>query len=268
MRTNEIKIQSQFVPRLARGIAYAEGCFETCRVVQGKVFQQNLHEQRLQKAMAAYGWHIEQNTLSVWFSHAINAAAKQGDDILLRLTVAGGEADWGLFAEQTPSFYVQMMPVKPRQPVHLKAVQWPFPLHEKYAKFTSDYAQGLRATQLWKDKLAEHQQALVCSEHSMVLGTLTSNIALYREGQWHTPQGMGILCGIVRNDLLQQGVLHETPCPISWLDDCEAMACLNSGVFVQKVVSINQRVLDTEHHAYLLLTDALRGQVGVKINVE
>ena len=268
MRMNEIKIVSQFLPKMERGIAYGEACFETLRVYQGKVFQCKSHQYRLQQAMAAYGWDMEIEALSQWFESSIKASYRYGDDVLMRFTVSGGDAAWGLLPAQgqQPSFYVQAMPMQKRGKVQLQSVIWPFALHEKYAKFSSDYAEGLRARQIWKSSIAGDSQALVCSNHGEVLSTLTSNIALYRQGQWHTPQGLGILKGIVREYLVQKEVLSEAVCPVSWLDDCEVMVCINSGVFVQAVSHINARVLPRQHHAYAILTHALAGESGVYID--
>ena len=268
MRMNEIKIVSQFVPRLDRGLGYAEACFETFCVYKGNVFQAHAHQLRLQEAMAAYGWDIALNMLSDWFEESIEYAGKLGENVLVRLTVSGGDAAWGMLPSkpQPPSFYVQAMVVQSRAPAVLKSVLWPFALREKTAKFTSDYAEGLRAMQLWKASLKAKEQALVCSEAGMLLSTLTSNIALYREGQWYTPSGLGVLQGIVRQYLLDKDILIEASCPIAWLDDCEAMVCLNSGVFVQPVSHINGRALVLEHAAQRVLMDAFAGEAGVYID--
>jgi len=95
MRPYEIKITET----LDRGLAYAESCFETCRVVRGEIFSLPAHVQRLQTGMKAFGWDVSSERVAHWFQLAIQAAAAKGDDLLLRLTVSGGEASWGFDGE-------------------------------------------------------------------------------------------------------------------------------------------------------------------------
>jgi len=258
MRMNEIKI----VKQLDRGLAYAEACFETFRVMNGHVFQQAEHQYRLQKGLQSYALKCTDDELQGWFEQAIAAAVKQGDDILLRMTVSAGMTDWGLCIQQCqPYVQIQMMPFQDRQALHLQSVLWPFPLREKQVKYTADYAESLRAIQQWK--LDDPMQALILSDDNHVLSTLTANIAIYRQNKWFTPHGLGILDGIVRRFLVHQGMLIESRCPDVWLEDCEAIICMNSGVFLQPVDSINDRVLDTSHAAISSLKDAFQGLLGV-----
>jgi len=254
---NEIKI----VEQLDRGLAYAEACFETFRVLNGHVFQQAEHQQRLKYGLKNYGLICTDDELENWFEQAIFAAEKQGDDILLRMTVSGGDAAWGLLVQKPqPHVQIQMMPSVERKALHLQSVIWPFPLREKKVKYTADYAESLRAIQLWR--LDNPMQALICSDSGNVLSTLTANIAIYRQGQWFTPQGLGILHGIVRQFLLEKGLLIEVAGPSVWLDDCEALVCMSSGVFVQPVASLNARMLDVNHPAMSKLFSAFEGMSG------
>jgi len=255
---NEIKIVTQ----LDRGLAYAEACFETFCVVDGEVFEQAEHMQRLQRGLHAYGLECSENDLKDWFNQAIIAATQQAENMLVRLTVSGGEAAWGLLPNDEAKLYVQvqMLPHIKHKALHLASVYWPYPLREKTAKYTADYAESLRAIQQWG--LDNPMQALICSLDNHVLSTLTANIALYRDGQWWTPKGLGILSGVVRQFFIRYGILHETICPEKWLDDCEAIVCLNSGQLVQSVASVNQRDLDINHTAISELLTVLHGVSG------
>jgi len=258
MRMNEIKIVGQ----LDRGLAYAEACFETFRVLDGYIFQQTEHQQRLQYGLESYGLICTDDELENWFEQAVSAANMQGDDMLVRMTVSGGDAGWGLLLKNIqPYVQIQMLPAGVRKPLYLQSVVWPFPLREKKVKYTADYAESLRATQQWK--LDASLQALICSGDGNILSTLTANIAIYRQGQWFTPQGLGILHGTVRQFLLEKGILSEAICPVAWLDDCEAVACMNSGVFVQSVMLLNARKLDVNHPAIGKLFTAFDGLLGV-----
>ncbi len=258
MRINEIKIVTQ----LDRGLAYAEACFETFRVLDGHVFQQAEHQQRLQDGLETYGLICTGSRLKNCFKQAISEASLQGNDMLVRMTVSAGAADWGLLLKDAqPHVQVQIIPSVARQALHLQTVLWPFPLREKSVKYTADYAESLRAVVQWK--LDNPMEALICSDAGYVLSTLTANIAIYRHGQWFTPQGLGVLSGVVRQFLLDDGVLIESDCPSSWLNDCEAMVCMNSGLFVQPVISVNGRDLYVNHPAIGKLVDAFEDTLGV-----
>jgi len=254
----------QFTNTLDRGLAYAESCFETWRVVHGHVFLMVKHQQRLQLAMGLLGWQVDDAVVEDWFNQASEAAMHAADDVLVRMTISAGEAAWGLLPQdvQDLEVYVQLMPSQKRSALQLQAVVWRFPRYEKLAKFTADYAMMLRAMQTWKAELARGQQPLLCQQGD-IMHSLTANVLLYRQGQWWTPDGLGILNGVVQGYLLAQGVLQACVCPTSWLDDCEAMACCNSGVFVQPVASINGRNLNIEHVAFAALYAALAPKKGV-----
>ncbi|MDQ6974805.1 MAG: aminotransferase class IV [Mariprofundaceae bacterium] len=256
----------QYNDTLDRGLAYAESCFETWRVVNGDVFLLLAHQQRLQQGMALFGWDVSLQVIQMWFEEVNQAAMQEGNDRLIRMSLSAGEAAWGLFAKATSSLkvYVQTMPSLKRPDVHLHAVEWMFPRYEKLAKCTLDYSFELRAMQQWKATLPAGRQALIC-QHGEVMHSLTANILLYRQGQWWTAQGLGILSGVVQTFLCQQGLVKGGRCPVAWLDDCEAMACTNSGVFLQAVSSINGRDLDVKHQAFDALYMALKREQGVAL---
>jgi len=65
--------------------------------------------------------------------------------------------------------------------------------------------------------------------------------------------------------LLAEGAIVEAACPHAWLTTCEAMACINSGVFIQPVVSIDGRLLDANHKALEPLFEALAKERGVRL---
>ncbi|MDQ6994849.1 MAG: aminotransferase class IV [Mariprofundaceae bacterium] len=249
---------------LDRGLAYAESCFETWRVLNGDVFLLSKHQQRLQQAMRLLGWDVSLSVIQTWFDHAHQTAMQQGNDMLIRLSVSAGEAAWGLLPKQEPllNVYVQTMPAMKRAPLHLQSVEWMFPRYEKIAKLSMDYGFELRAMQQWKENLKPPKQALIC-QNSEVMHSLTANVFLYRQGQWWTAKGLGILSGVVQGFLLEQGLVQGIVCPQAWLNDCEAMACSNSGVFLQPVQSINGRDLDVKHQALDALYAALSHEKGV-----
>jgi len=251
---------------LNRGLAYAESCFETWRVVHDDVFLIDKHQQRLQQAMRLLGWDIPLPLIQTWFEQANATAMQQTDDALIRMTISAGEAAWGLLPKALENLHidVQIMPAVQRDPCQLQCVEWMFSREEKQAKLTADYAMILRAMQQWKSHLNIGQQPLIC-QHGDIMHALTANILIYRQGQWWTPQGAGILHGIIAGFLSEQGLLKESICPTAWLHDCEVMACCNSGVFIQPIHSINGRKLNVAHPALHGLYAALTHEKGVKL---
>ncbi len=253
------------VDQMDRGLAYGEACFETFRVIDGHVFAWSAHMQRLESGLAMFGLNLSELQMESVYRACLAAAAKSGDDALLRLTVSGGQSDWGLFRHgRDIGIYVQTVPIreKVRQPKSLLLLDWPFPPKPRPAKFTSDYGETLRVL-----KDIAHADVLFV-HNGLLLGSATANVLLYREQHWWSPDGDGILPGVVRDFLVTKGVVHLAKCPLDWLDDAEAVMLSNSGSFLQAVSSITsdsvgERFFDSQHSAMGRLIDALQNQPGM-----
>jgi len=251
------------VKHLDRGLSYAESCFETFRVIEGAIFLWDNHWQRLQHGFASFGLCLSDKHQKNIKQNCLQAAKKEGSDCLVRLTVTGGEAAWGLSQQATPQVFIQALPfVSKQQSIHLQSVEYPFALLPKPAKFTSDYALTLRAMQHWT--LQEGKSPLIC-KNDMLLGGLVANIALFSQGKWFTPQGDGVLAGSIRHYLIQQGVITPQPCSTQLLEQIEAAVLLNSGSFLQVVQSIDNQALQTQHPAIADLQQNLQTQKGVRL---
>jgi len=263
--TLEDKLTIKQVQRMDRGLSYAESCFETFRVIQGHIFCWSEHWQRLSTGMASFGIALPPSHASSIQDYCLNIAHSTADDCLIRLSVSGGEASWGLTKAATPQFYVQSMVFKAQtQPLHTIALEYPFALNPKIAKFTADYAQSLRALHAWQSELSDGKQGIVCKDGQLISGT-SANILLYRQGKWFTPDTTGILSGIIRQFLLQHNLVIAQVCPQAWLDDCEAMLLCNSGQFLSPVQSINGRNLTLPHPASQAIQQILQQQQGVSL---
>ena len=250
----------QYVDNLDRGLSYAESCFETFRVIDGSIFAWDYHWQRLQQGLQSFGVVLtnQQQVLQ----QCLNAASHTSADCLVRLTISGGDASWGLKQQATPNIFIQAQAFQAKTAeIHLQSVEYPFPLMPKVAKFSSDYALTLRASQKWS--LNDVSTALVCKD-GVILGGITANIALFVAGQWLTPEGDGILAGTVRHFLMQQGLIQAQTCPTSLLEQCQAAVLLNSGSFIQVVHAINGKTLDTSHSAIADLEHTLQHEKGVR----
>ncbi|MDQ6975024.1 MAG: aminotransferase class IV [Mariprofundaceae bacterium] len=251
------------VATLDRGLAYGEACFETFRVVDGNVFALPEHEQRLTRAAAQFAWKIDASAL---FKKAIKSAKTEGRDVLLRLTLTGGKAPWGVLPTGTiPAVYLQVMPASTRSPLHLRMVDCgSISLRNRDVKHNSDYADMLRIYQQSRHQLGSNEQMLFCAQ-AKIISTMTANILCYHDGQWITPEDDHLLTGIVRHLLLQKGVISVGACWQKIAKECEAMACINSGLFIQAVVAINAHVMTVEGKIFQPLYDFFRGQAGVPL---
>ena len=251
------------VDSLDRGIAYGEACFETFRVINGKVFDWPAHWNRLALGLAAYGLLLPVGQDEELLFACLREADRAGPDTLVRLTISGGEASWGLATKAAePAMFIQVMPyTDDQQPGSLRLKSWPFPLKEKKSKFTSDYAETLRALQGGPDI------NVLFEKGGLLIAAATANLLVYRSGQWWTPkEGAGVLPGIIRGFLIQAGLVEETDCPVEWLEDCEAIALCNSGQFIRAVCSIDAvSEYDTEHPAILGLKASLKSCDGVQL---
>jgi len=248
-----------------RGLAYAEACFETFRVINGEIFLWPAHVARLQRGLAEFGISLTLKELDLLHDTCLDAAAKCGSDAIVRLTVTGGGASRGLLAGQrVPGAYVQATSCHRRtDPVCLALREWPFPPRMRMAKFTADYSDTLRALKGCTDS----NVLFGCEER--LLGAATANVLIYRRNHWCTPViGPGVLPGIVRAHLLDAGLLDEADCPVNWLQDCEAVALTNSGFFLRPVAAVagdetGEFTYDAAHPAFKNLLEVLIHAPGV-----
>ncbi|MDX8382453.1 MAG: aminotransferase class IV [Ghiorsea sp.] len=256
-------ISIHHINKMDRGLAYAEACFETFRVIHGDIFCWRQHWQRLTLGLEELGIALDKKHERLILQSCLAAAKKEADDCLVRLTVSGGEADWGLLQSAQPSVSLQTMPFKATQtPFTAIPIAYPFALLPKVAKFTADYAQTLRAIQVWQ---SPNPMLNILCHDGHVIGGLTANVVLFSQGKWQTPQGIGVLPGVVRQFLLKKKLIHATKCPVSMLSTCEAMVLINSGTFLTIVHSIRGRKLYTKHPAISALKTALQQEKGVSI---
>jgi len=253
---------------LDRGFAYGEVCFETFRVISGDIFGWPQHMARLASGLSEFGIRLSSDQIDSVYQASLKAAASSGNDSLVRITLSGGVAPWGLkSSSKGVDLYIQSQPYAPSiDPVELQSVNWPFALNTKSAKFSSDYSDTLRAYQLWKNEGMEpSNMPLICSG-SAILSTMTANVMIYHHEKWYTPEceSGGVLPGVIRNHLVTHAAVHEVACPQIWLDECEAIALTNSGYFVQPVSSVDGREMNVNHDAFEMLYQPLRDEKGVK----
>jgi len=249
------------VSQLNRGIAYGESCFETFRVIHGAVFALQQHQQRLERSAACFGWQVDGTELC---QQAIDATVAQYDDALVRITVSGDESPWGLLPPpHNPRSYLQVMKSIERKPCHLRSVNCgDVTLRPRQTKIAADYAAMLMLYHR-AEPLPDGSQPLWCNHHAAI-STMTANVVFLLDGQWCTPMNQdGVLSGIVRAHLLHHHAITARCCERSVIANCHAMVCINSGVIVQIVQSLDGRLLDVRPNTFEPLYAVLRNQHGV-----
>ncbi len=248
---------------LDRGLAYGEACFETMRVWHGDIFGWDAHMQRLRRGLESFGLSLGEMDIR-HIRHACLAEAESvGDDVLLRVTLSGGEATWGLLQRaERMRVHLQATAFHAPGPASLRLQPWPFPLKEKPAKYCADYAETLRALR------GEPDAEVLFAREDVLLGAATASVLLYMDGAWHTPAGPGVLPGIVRAYLIERGLLNPGSLSVRHLRRAEAVLLSNSGFFLRPVTGLclsggEMLAFDSPHPAYEPLAAALRGQPGV-----
>jgi len=146
----------------------------------------------------------------------------------------------------------------------LRTVTWPQSLYPRPAKLTSDYAQTIRGLLHLQRKglLAENEEALIC-DAKMLYSAPTSNILLFVDGAWLTPDAEVVVPGVVRHALIEENTVRACPCPRGLVDMCESIALTNSGWFIRPVASVNGRTLCMHSAPFEKLTATIAGQVGI-----
>lgn len=219
------------ITEMDRGLAYAEACFETFRVINGEIFNWPAHAARLRQGLNAFALTVSDTQTERMHEACLQAAA--GMDALVRLTVSGGDAPWGLFTHAASlSARIQVMPYRADAvSPELTVMEWPSPPIHRMAKFTADYASTLRLLRGERHALFVHQHYLVSAA--------TANVMIFRHGQWWTPSlNAGVVPGVIRQHLIDSDIVREGACPDKWLDDCDALALTASSFFVRAVVGI------------------------------
>lgn len=261
--SNSIVIESH--AQVDRGLTYAEACFETFRVIDGNIFAWQQHWQRICIGLQTFGITCTPSWEKSIFTSALNQAGAISSDCLVRLTISGGDSTWGLQKKATPKCLIQVHAYEKNiKPYHIKSVEYPFALRPKPAKFTADYAETLRAIQIWRQQHLEisPQQSFICKDKKVISG-LTSNVILYYDGKWLTPDGDGVLNGVLRQYFIDKGLIKKQICPIQLLDYCEAAMLLNCGTFLRPIHSLNRREISATHPAIERLHHVLKAEKGV-----
>ena len=229
-------------PGLDRAADYADGLFETIAFHRGHAPFWEWHMQRLQRDAARL---LLQLPMPAELLQQANALAA-GKDCVLRLTVsrAHGQGYWPLLdvndGQQCLSscklhWQRRVMPSPKRGGVQVAIANLQLASQPLLAgiKHLARLEQVLAATEAQRRKLDE---LLLCDQGGFLVEAISSNVLVYLDRQWLTPEldDCGV-SGVLRAWLLARGLISEARLHRSELDRATALALCNSVRGIQRV---------------------------------
>jgi branched-subunit amino acid aminotransferase/4-amino-4-deoxychorismate lyase len=228
---------SVYDPMVIRG----DGCFESVRSYNGRLFRLNAHLDRLVRSAEAL--HIPLPAVGDMVVWAEQVAAEAGDCAIRILASAGRDGEH-------PVVVVLPVPVEP-MPESLRLASVAAPWHPAGAPWelagvkTLSYAPNMAATRVAKD--AGFDDAMLIGRDGQVLELPTSSIAWVVEGVVETPTlQLGILESITRRVVLglcAEGDLEvrEGVWGVERLDEASEVMVLSTVREVMPVSAIDER---------------------------
>lgn len=233
-----------------RGLAYGDGLFETIRVAGGRATLLDLHLNRLGQGMAVLRFDLSLALLR----NELQTAARELGDGLLKLIVTRGEAGRGYarppIAE--PTRILHFAPVPDYPVAHARNGVRLYPCVTRLAhqpllaglKHLNRLEQVLARSE-WED--SAHAEGLVCDINGYPVEGTMSNLMLYRDGQWLTPDlsRCGVR-GVMRDHLMAALAAEGEPVvereiTLDELMASEELICCNSVFGVWPVVGLGDR---------------------------
>jgi branched-subunit amino acid aminotransferase/4-amino-4-deoxychorismate lyase len=224
------------LPLADRGLALADGLFETILIQNGKPQLLQPHLQRWRQAAARLGMAAppEADRLRPLLAEAIERSGSS--DAALRLNWSRGNAGRGIALpgqdDGPPNhrFWLQLSPWRPGfEPVSsiISQGERRNPASQISACKTFAYGWAVQARREAQQRGAD--DALLLNTAGQLCCATTANLLLLVEGRWLTPPLLsGCLPGIMRAQGLAQGWLQEAELWPVDLDRCEAGLLINS----------------------------------------
>jgi branched-subunit amino acid aminotransferase/4-amino-4-deoxychorismate lyase len=224
------------LPLADRGLALADGLFETILIQNGKPQLLEAHLQRWRQAAARLGMAAppEADRLQPLLAEAIERSGSS--DAALRLNWSRGNAGRGIALpaqdDGPPShrFWLQLSPWRPGFEAVSSIIsrgERRNPASQISACKTFAYGWAVQARREAQQRGAD--EALLLNTAGQLCCATTANLLLLIEGRWLTPPLVsGCLPGIMRAQGLAQGWLQEAELWPLDLDRCEAVLLINS----------------------------------------
>ena len=223
------------LPLADRGLALADGLFETILIQNGKPQLLEAHLRRWRQAAARLGMAAppQADRLLPLLAEAIERSGSS--DAALRLNWSRGNAGRGIAppADDGPPnhrFWLQLSPWRPGFEAVSSIVsqgERRNPASQISACKTFAYGWAVQARREAQQRGAD--EALLLNTAGQLCCATTANLLLLSEGRWLTPPlASGCLPGIMRAQGLAQGWLREAELWPVDLDRCEAGLLINS----------------------------------------
>ncbi len=224
------------LPLADRGLALADGLFETVLIQNGKPHLLEAHLQRWRQAAARLGMAAppDADRLGPLLAEAIERSGSS--DAALRLNWSRGNAGRGIALpaqdDGPPShrFWLQLSPWRPGFEAVSSIIsqgERRNPASQISACKTFAYGWAVQARREAQQRGGD--EALLLNTAGQLCCATTANLLLLIEGRWLTPPLVsGCLPGIMRAQGLAQGWLQEAELWPVDLDRCEAGLLINS----------------------------------------
>jgi branched-subunit amino acid aminotransferase/4-amino-4-deoxychorismate lyase len=223
------------LPLADRGLALADGLFETILIQNGKLQLLQAHLRRWRQAAARLGMAAppDAGRIQLLLAEAIERSGSS--DAALRLNWSRGNASRGIAlpAQDGPHnhrFWLQLSPWRPGFGAVSSIIsqgERRNPASQISACKTFAYGWAVQARREAQQRGAD--EALLLNTAGQLCCATTANLLLLIEGRWLTPPlASGCLPGIMRAQGLAQGWLQEAELWPLDLDRCEAGLLINS----------------------------------------
>lgn len=217
------------------------------RKVGGTVFRWRQRATRMHEALVRLGNRLDAQEVMRAYAEIV---AWMPEGARVRLAAEGSCGRVRIRVALAPS----PLPARPR----LVRRAWPFHPPPRPAKLAHDYALMCLA---WADAPPAEGEVVVWVWQGQVCSAAWGNLLVRHRGVWWTPPvGPGVLDGVVRRALLEAGAVREGKIPETMLDQAEAAAITNGGVFVRAAGAWEGRALADA--PVRTLRDALAGEPG------
>jgi branched-subunit amino acid aminotransferase/4-amino-4-deoxychorismate lyase len=224
------------LPLADRGLALADGLFETVLIQNGKPQLLEAHLQRWRQAAARLGMAAppDADRIKLLLAEAIERSGSS--DAALRLNWSRGNAGRGIALPAQDDgppkhrFWLQLSPWRPvfgAVSIIISQSERRNPASQISACKTFAYGWAVQARREAQQRGAD--DALLLNIAGQLCCATTANLMLLIEGRWLTPLlASGCLPGIMRAQGLAQGWLREAELWPLDLDRCEAGLLINS----------------------------------------
>lgn len=244
------------------GVTVGDGVFETCKVVDGRVFALQRHHDRLDRSLAGLGLPpADRDLLDTGIAAVL---ADLPGLVRLRYTVTAGDGPLGSDRLDGAMTHIAMATPIPTPAESTKVAVVPWPRNERSAVAglkTTSYAENVVALRAAKEQDAT--EAIMANTVGHLCEGTGSNIFVVLDGVVHTPSlECGPLAGITRALVIEAGRaagvnIIESSLPLSVLDACDEAFLTSSTRDIQQIHAIGDRSMPTDRPVTLALAEAL-----------